>query len=140
VQRLAERMAGYLVYFALGAAALTFLITRDVRSTISVVIVVGACGIAAARRDPGRHRPCGTARRHHQGRALSREPGPVDTIVLDKPGTLTFGHPEVQTIVPTEAVSPEAVLKAAASAEMRSEPSAHSTREPQGKPGHGLFR
>ena len=39
--------AGYLVYFALGAAALTFLITRDVRTTISVVIVAGACGIAA---------------------------------------------------------------------------------------------
>src|SRR6202035_599882 len=38
VQRLADRLAGYLVYFALGAAALTFLITRDIRSTISVVI------------------------------------------------------------------------------------------------------
>ena len=47
MQRLADRMAGYLVYFALGAAALTFLITRDVRTTISVVIVAGACGIAA---------------------------------------------------------------------------------------------
>jgi cation transport ATPase len=34
VQRLADSMAGYLVYFALGAAALTFLITRDMRSTI----------------------------------------------------------------------------------------------------------
>jgi Cd2+/Zn2+-exporting ATPase/Cu+-exporting ATPase len=47
VQRLADRMAGYLVYFALGAAALTFLITHDIRSTISVIIVAGACGIAA---------------------------------------------------------------------------------------------
>src|SRR5580700_4736112 len=47
VQRLADRLAGYLVYFALGAAALTYLITRDIRSTISVVIVAGACGIAA---------------------------------------------------------------------------------------------
>ena len=47
VQRLADRMAGYLVYFAIGAAALTFLITGDMRSTISVVIVAGACGIAA---------------------------------------------------------------------------------------------
>jgi P-type Cu+ transporter len=34
VQRLADRLAGYLVYFALGAAALTYLITRDIRSTI----------------------------------------------------------------------------------------------------------
>ena len=47
VQRLADRLAGYLVYFALGAAALTFIVTRDMRSTISVVIVAGACGIAA---------------------------------------------------------------------------------------------
>ena len=47
VQRLADRLAGYLVYFALGAAGLTFLVTRDMRSTISVVIVAGACGIAA---------------------------------------------------------------------------------------------
>jgi cation transport ATPase len=46
VQRLADRRAGYLVYLALGAAAPTFLITRDMRSTISVVIVAGACGIA----------------------------------------------------------------------------------------------
>jgi P-type Cu+ transporter len=47
VERLADRLAGYLVYFALGAAALTYLLTRDIRSTISVVIVAGACGIAA---------------------------------------------------------------------------------------------
>ena len=47
VQKTADRLAGYLVYFALAAAALTFIITRDVRSTISVVIVAGACGIAA---------------------------------------------------------------------------------------------
>src|SRR5579862_4909692 len=47
VQRLADRLAGYLVYFALGAAVLTYVLTRDIRSTISVVIVAGACGIAA---------------------------------------------------------------------------------------------
>ena len=47
VQQLADRLAGYLVYFALAAAAITFIITRDARSTISVIIVAGACGIAA---------------------------------------------------------------------------------------------
>jgi P-type Cu+ transporter len=47
VQRLADQLAGYVVYFALAAAGLTFLVTRDIRSTISVVIVAGACGIAA---------------------------------------------------------------------------------------------
>jgi len=47
VQQLADRLAGYLVYFALVAAAITFIVTRDARSTISVIIVAGACGIAA---------------------------------------------------------------------------------------------
>jgi len=35
VQRLADRLAGYLVYFAMGCAVLTFLLTRDIRATIS---------------------------------------------------------------------------------------------------------
>src|SRR5581483_6064943 len=47
IQRTADRLAGYLVYFALGCAVLTFIMTRDLRSTISVIIVAGACGIAA---------------------------------------------------------------------------------------------
>jgi len=47
VQRLADQLTAYLVYLALGAAILTFLLTRNMYSTISVVIVAGACGIAA---------------------------------------------------------------------------------------------
>jgi P-type Cu+ transporter len=123
VQRLAERMAGYLVYFAIGAAALTFLITRDVRSTISVVIVAGACGIAAG--TPlailggiGRSARLGAI---IKGGLYLEILGRVDTIVLDKTGTLTFGRPEVQTVTPAEGVSPDAVLDAAAAAEYRSE-------------------
>ncbi len=94
VQRLSDRMAGYLVHFAPGAAALTFLITRDMRATISVVIVAGACGETLGR---------------------------VDTVVLDKTGTLTLGKPEVQRIIPAAETMAEEILAAAASAELRSE-------------------
>src|SRR6266446_6503759 len=123
VQRLADRMAGYLVYFAVGAASLTFLITRDARSTISVVIVAGASGVPAAIPQAilggiGRAARLGAI---IKGGLYLESLGRVDTIVLDKTGTLTFGRPEVQTIVSTEGVSPEAVLEAAASAEVRSE-------------------
>ena len=123
VQRLADRLAGYLVYFALGAAALTLLITGDMRSTISVVIVAGACGIAAG--TPlailgaiGRSARLGAI---IKGGLYLETLGQVDTIVVDKTGTLTFGRPEVQTITPVEGASAEAVLDAAAAAESRSE-------------------
>ena len=48
IQRLADRLAGYLVYFALGSALITLLVTHNLRSTISVIIVAGACGIAVS--------------------------------------------------------------------------------------------
>jgi heavy metal translocating P-type ATPase len=123
VQRLADRLAGYLVYLALGAAALTFMITRDVRSTISVVIVAGACGIAAG--TPlailggiGRAARLGAI---IKGGLYLETLGRVDTVVVDKTGTLTLGKPEVQAVVPVHGASPEAVLEAAAIAELRSE-------------------
>ena len=123
VQRLADRMAGYLVYFALAAAALTFLVTRDMRATISVIIVAGACGIAAG--TPlailgaiGRAARLGAI---VKGGVHLETLGRVDTVVLDKTGTLTLGKPEVHQIIPAAGASTEEVLAAAASAELRSE-------------------
>src|SRR6202790_2471191 len=119
VQRLADRLAGYLVYFALGAAALTFLVTRDMRSTISGVFVAGACGVAAG--TPlailgaiGRAARLGAI---IKGGLFLELLGKVDTVVLDKTGTLTFGQPEVQAIVPCLGIAPEAIIDSAAAAE-----------------------
>jgi len=123
VQRLADRMAGYLVYFALGAALLTYLVTRDIRSTISVVIVAGACGIAAGT-------PLAIlgaiGRAAHRGAIVKgglflEQLGQVDTVVLDKTGTLTFGRPEVRRLIPAAGISEGELLEAAASVELRSE-------------------
>lgn len=47
VQRLADRLAAYLVYFALIAALVTVAASREIRPAIAVVIVAGTCGIAA---------------------------------------------------------------------------------------------
>jgi len=123
VQRLADRLAGYLVYFALGAAALTYLITSDIRSTISVIIVAGACGIAAG--TPlailggiGRAARLGAI---IKGGVHLETLGRVDTVVLDKTGTLTFGRPEVQQILTAAGVNADELVAAAASAELRSE-------------------
>lgn len=123
LQRLADRLAGYLVYFALACAALTFLLTRDMRSTISVVIVAGACGIAAG--TPlaflggiGRAARLGVivkGSRYLEALAL------VDTVVFDKTGTVTFGEPLVTAVLPAAGVSERELLEAAALAERRSE-------------------
>ena len=47
VQRLADRLAAYLIYLTLIGAVITYIVTRDLTSTISVVVVAGACGIVA---------------------------------------------------------------------------------------------
>jgi heavy metal translocating P-type ATPase len=123
VQRLADRLAGYLVYFALGAAALTYFVTRDIRSTISVVIVAGACGIAAG--TPlailgaiGRAAQAGAI---IKGGLFLEQLGRVNTVVLDKTGTVTYGQPEVCEVVPVEGADAASLLRTAASVELRSE-------------------
>lgn len=123
IQRTADRLAGHLVYFALGCAALTFLITRDLRSTISVIIVAGACGIAAG--TPlailggiGRAARAGAI---VKGGLYLEVLSGIDTVVLDKTGTLTFGNPEVTRIRPSAGATVESVLRAAAIAERPSE-------------------
>jgi len=123
VQRLADRMAGYLVYFALGAAALTYLLTRDIRSTISVVIVAGACGIAAGT-PLAILGAIGRAARDGaiiKGGLFLEQLSQVNTVALDKTGTLTYGQPQVRGIIPVGGAEAARLLDTAASAELRSE-------------------
>jgi Cu+-exporting ATPase len=123
IQKTADRLAGYLVYFALAAALVTFLVTRNIRSTISVIIVAGACGIAAG--TPlailggiGRAARIGSI---IKGGLYLERLGIVDTVVLDKTGTVTFGTPEVQEIRASPDSHVREVLELAATAERRSE-------------------
>jgi Cd2+/Zn2+-exporting ATPase/Cu+-exporting ATPase len=123
IQKTADRLAGYLVYFAIAAAALTFVITHNARSTISVVIVAGACGIAAGT-------PLAIlgaiGRAAHQGAIVKgglylEVLAAVDTVVLDKTGTLTFGTPQIREVMTADGVTPLQILAAASAAERKSE-------------------
>src|ERR1700686_3180328 len=123
IQKTADRLAGYLVYFALGAAVLTFIITHNVRSTISVVIVAGACGIAAGT-------PLAIlgaiGRAAHQGAIIKgglylEALSALDTVLLDKTGTLTFGTPQVRDVVPANGFVEQQIIAAASIAERKSE-------------------
>ena len=123
IQKTADRLAGYLVYFALGAAVLTFIVTHNVRSTISVVIVAGACGIAAGT-------PLAIlgaiGRAAHQGAIIKgglylEALSAVDTVLLDKTGTLTFGTPQIREIVSANGFVEQQIVAAASIAERKSE-------------------
>ena len=105
------------------AAVLTFAITRDIRSTIAVIIVAGACGIAAG--TPlailGGIGRCARLGAIVKGGLYLETLGRMDTVVLDKTGTLTYGRPEVTSVIPADGASVTDVIDAAASAEVRSE-------------------
>ena len=128
VQRLADRLAARIVYLALAAALATFLATRDVRATISVIIVAGACGVAAG--TPlailaaiARAARCGAFVK--DGTHLERLSA-VDTVVLDKTGTLTVGAPRVVSVglvgaAAESTAGEDEVLALAAAAEWNSE-------------------
>ena len=123
VQKTADRLAAYLVYFALTCALFTFIITRNARSTISVVIVAGACGIAAGT-PLAILGAIGRAARHGaivKGGLYMETLSKVDTVVLDKTGTLTLGNPEVVSIHPAPGTARERLLRIAVSAERYSE-------------------
>ncbi len=101
IQKIADRLATWLVEFAIGFSAITFLLTRDLTSTLSVIVVAGACGVAAG--TPlaivavmGKAAKKGAI---VKGGAYVEEMSRIDTVVIDKTGTLTFGEPAVTEIV-----------------------------------------
>lgn len=123
IQKTADRLAGYLVYFALGCALLTFLLTRDARATISVIIVAGACGIAAGT-PLAILGAVGRAARNGaiiKGGIYLEMLSKVNTVVFDKTGTLTVGTPQVTAVLTHGGVSEQNVVEAAAIAERASE-------------------
>ena len=123
VQRIADRLAAGLVYFALGAAVLTFIVTRNVTSTIAVIIVAGACGVAAGTPLAVLAGIGSAARRGIiiKGGLYLEELSTIDTVVLDKTGTLTLGVPKIIAITPLNSAGEDGVLQTAAIAEQHSE-------------------
>src|SRR5581483_2819014 len=123
IQKTADRLAGYLVYFALACAIATYLVTRNMRATISVVIVAGACGIAAGTPLAILGAIGQAARRGLivKGGLYVEALWAVDTVVLDKTGTLTFGNPEVTDLFPVDGVTAQDLLLTAAIAERPAE-------------------
>ncbi|MCH4170686.1 MAG: cadmium-translocating P-type ATPase [Lactobacillus sp.] len=123
IQHLADKFAAILVYVAIIGAVITWVVTRNLTSAIDVIIVAGACGVAAG---TPLAMLAASARAARQGafvkggsylEALAK----VDTVIFDKTGTLTKGQPEVVAVKPATELDQTILLQLAASAEWHSE-------------------
>src|SRR5437870_9831643 len=129
IQRISDKLASWLVEFTIIFAVITFLVTRNLISTISVIVVAGACGVAAGTPLAIVAVMGGLAKRGVivKGGVYVQEMSKVDTVVIDKTGTLTFGDPEVTDVVGLDGCSTEQILTYASAAEKFSKhPLAHA--------------
>jgi Cu+-exporting ATPase len=133
IQRLADRVAGWFVPAVIAAALLAFaawmLFGPEPRFTFGLVaavtVLIIACPCALGLATPmsimvgiGRGAHAGILIRDAQ--ALERFEA-IDTVVIDKTGTLTEGKPKVVRIIAADGFDENALLRQAASVEQASE-------------------
>ena len=133
IQRLADRAASYFVPVVLLAALVTFAVwfavgpqPRFAHAMVSAVaVLIVACPCALGLATPmaimvGTGRGAGMGILFRNAEALERF-GVVDTLLIDKTGTLTEGKPSVSAVLPQPGFREEDLLQLAASLERASE-------------------
>jgi heavy metal translocating P-type ATPase len=133
IQRLADQVSGWFVPLVIAVAALAFVawmiwgpeprMAYGLVAAVSVLIIACPCALGLATPmaimvGVGRGAQAGVLIRHAE--ALERLEK-VDTVVVDKTGTLTVGKPTVVALKPAPGVNEETLLKFAASLERGSE-------------------
>ncbi|MGH2549366.1 MAG: copper-translocating P-type ATPase, partial [Thermomicrobiales bacterium] len=133
MQRLADSISSYFVPIVLGLAALTFAIwlifgpdpqvTFAVAATVAVLVIACPCALGLAAPTAimvgtGKAAELGILVKGGEALEQARR---INTIVLDKTGTLTRGKPAVVAIQPTSSFNEDELLRLVASAEIGSE-------------------
>jgi copper-(or silver)-translocating P-type ATPase len=133
IQRLADVVAGYFVPAVVGVAVLAFILWSlfgpppamafALVAAVSVLIIACPCALGLATPmsimvGTGRGAQMGVLIKNAE--ALERF-AKVDTLVVDKTGTLTEGKPRVVAVAPTEGIDENELLRLAASLEQDSE-------------------
>jgi Cd2+/Zn2+-exporting ATPase/Cu+-exporting ATPase len=119
IEKVADKLATRLVEFAILFSVVTFIVTRNLTSTISVIVVAGACGVAAGT-PLAMIATIGNASKRGlivKGGTYVEELSRIDTVVIDKTGTLTFGVPVVTDVTPIGDGDEGRLLQFAATAE-----------------------
>ena len=112
----ASRLADRLVPYTLGGTALTYLLTRNVTKTLSVLMVDFSCALKLAIPIAvlSAMRECSERHISVKGGRFMEAVAQADTIVFDKTGTLTYATPRVAEIVPFGGRDPQEMLRLAA--------------------------
>jgi P-type Cu+ transporter len=133
LQRLADTISSYFVPAVLALATLTFLgwlafgpdpaLTNALQAAIAVVVIACPCALGLAAPvaimvGTGKAAENGVLIRGGDALEQARK---IDTIVLDKTGTLTRGKPAVTRVVPLNGFAEADLLRLAAAAEVGSE-------------------
>ncbi len=133
IQRLADVVAGYFVPAVLLCAVATFIVwavygpqpqyAHALVNAVAVLIIACPCALGLA---TPMAIMVGTGRGASEGILVSNAEAlelmeKVDTLVVDKTGTLTLGKPVLTELIPVAGISEEDLLQAAASLEKASE-------------------
>jgi Cu+-exporting ATPase len=133
IQRLADQVSGWFVPLVIGIAVLAFIawamfgpeprFAHGLVAAVSVLIIACPCALGLATPmsimvGVGRGAQAGVLIKNAE--ALERMEK-VDTLVIDKTGTLTEGKPKVVAVAPAEGFDEAGVLRLAASVERASE-------------------
>jgi len=133
IQKLADQVSAWFVPTVIGIAAITFAIwaffgpqPRLVYAIVNAVaVLIIACPCALGLATPmsvmvaaGKGATAGVLFRNAEAIEVLRD---VDTLVVDKTGTLTMGKPALSSVVATSGISEDELLRLAASVERASE-------------------
>jgi Cu+-exporting ATPase len=133
IQKLADRVAAWFVPAVIGVAAITFLVwalvgpeprmAHAIINAVAVLIIACPCALGLATPmsimvATGKGATMGILFRNAEAIEVL---GQVDTLVVDKTGTLTEGKPTVASVVPQPPMDETRLLRLAASLERGSE-------------------
>jgi Cd2+/Zn2+-exporting ATPase/Cu+-exporting ATPase len=123
VQRFADRFSAWYLPVVAFIALITYIFSGDVMSTVAVMVVACSCAFALAT-PIALLATIGAGAKQGvliKGGKFIEELSRADVLLIDKTGTLTFGKPEIEQIIPLNGISKGDLLSLAASAERYSE-------------------
>jgi Cd2+/Zn2+-exporting ATPase len=122
-QRMIERFAQWYTPSIIGLAVLTFAFTQDIRLALTL-LVVGCPGALVISTPVSIVAGIGRAARSGiliKGGQHLESAGRINTLALDKTGTLTEGKPRLATVIALQGVGKDELLRLAATAEAGSD-------------------